>query len=175
MELQIQTHHSLLYACMSLTWVEAVGTYFDEDLEPSQFFHYAWSHDERNVIRLMMNWRPELWKRMTHPSTTFHTRRKVGQLLWSDSQGLGYTTPSVQSDLKSKKPLLSHSSYSSGWESDVSMGVAFKKLFISMISTSKVEVEEDIGPFNTDPWAQQLDLQWEKHFEQRDPPTEDKD
>jgi len=37
-----------------------------------------------------------------------------------------------------------------------------------------VEREEDIEPFDTDPWAQQLDLQWEKHFEQRDPPTEDK-
>ena len=43
-----------------------------------------------------------------------------------------------------------------------------------MISTSQVELEEDIGPFDTDPWAQQLDLQLEKHFEQRDPPTEDK-
>ena len=27
---------------------------------------------------------------------------------------------------------------------------------------------------DTDPWAQQLDLQWEKHFKQRYPPTEDK-
>ena len=43
-----------------------------------------------------------------------------------------------------------------------------------MISTSQVEPEEDIGPFDTDLWAQQLDLQWEKRFEQRDPPTEDK-
>ena len=34
--------------------------------------------------------------------------------------------------------------------------------------------EEDIKPFDTDPWAQQLDLQWEKRFEQRDPPTENK-
>ena len=37
-----------------------------------------------------------------------------------------------------------------------------------------MESEEDIGPFNTDPWAQQLDLQWEKRFEQRDPLIEDK-
>jgi len=54
------------------------------------------------------------------------------------------------------------------------MGVAFKKLFVNIISTSQVEPEEDIEPFNTDLWDQQFDLQWEKHFEQRNPPTEDK-
>ena len=32
----------------------------------------------------------------------------------------------------------------------------------------------DIGSFNTDPGAQQLDLQWEMCFEQCDSPTEDK-
>ena len=37
-----------------------------------------------------------------------------------------------------------------------------------------MEPEEDIKSFDADPWAQQLDLQWEKYFEQRDPPTEDK-
>jgi len=42
-----------------------------------------------------------------------------------------------------------------------------------MISTSQVEREENVEPFDTDPWAQQLYLQWEKHFEQDDPPTED--
>ena len=66
--------------------------------------------------------------------------------------GLGYTTPSVQSDLESEKPLSSHSLYS------ISMGAAFKKVFVNMISTSQVEPEEDIGPFNTAPWAQKLDL-----------------
>ena len=39
---------------------------------------------------------------------------------------------------------------------------------------SQVEQDEDIGPFDIDPWAQQLNLQWEKHFEQRNPPIEDK-
>ena len=28
--------------------------------------------------------------------------------------------------------------------------------------------------FDTEPWAQQLDLQWEKRFEQRIPPNEDR-
>ena len=43
-----------------------------------------------------------------------------------------------------------------------------------MTSASQVEKEEDIEPFDTDPWAQQLDFQWEKRFGQREPPTEDK-
>ena len=42
---------------------------------------------------------------------------------------------------------------------DVSVGIAFRKLFANMTSTSQVEREEDIEPFDTDPWAQQLDLQ----------------
>ena len=54
------------------------------------------------------------------------------------------------------------------------MEVAFKKLFVNMTATSQVEPEDDLEPFDTDQWAQQLDLQWEKRFEQRDPPTEDK-
>ena len=28
--------------------------------------------------------------------------------------------------------------------------------------------------FDTESWAQQLDLQWEKRFEQREPPTKDR-
>ena len=43
-----------------------------------------------------------------------------------------------------------------------------------MTSTSQVKLEEDIEPFDTDPWAQQLNLQWEKRFEQHDHPIEDK-
>jgi len=43
-----------------------------------------------------------------------------------------------------------------------------------MTSTSQVEWDEDIELFDTDPWAQQLDLQWKKCFEQCDRPTQDK-
>ena len=42
-----------------------------------------------------------------------------------------------------------------------------------MTSTSQVKPEEDIEPFDTDPWAQPLDLQWEKRFEQCNPLTKD--
>jgi len=74
-------------------------------------------------------------------------------------RGLGYITPSAQSDPEFERPLLSHSSDSSEWESDVSVGFALKKLFVNMASTDQVEPEEDIKPFNADPYAQQLDLQ----------------
>jgi len=39
------------------------------------------------------------------------------------------------------------------------VGVAFKKFFANMTSTSQVEQEENIEPFDTDSWAQQLELQ----------------
>ena len=43
-----------------------------------------------------------------------------------------------------------------------------------MTSINQAEQDEDIEPFDTDPWAQQLDLQWKMRFEQHKPPTEDK-
>jgi len=43
-----------------------------------------------------------------------------------------------------------------------------------MTSISQAEQDDNIEPFDADPWAQQLDLQWKKSFEQREPPTEDK-
>jgi len=41
-----------------------------------------------------------------------------------------------------------------------------------MTSINWLEHEEAIETFDAEPWAQQLDLQWEKRFEQREPPTE---
>ena len=43
-----------------------------------------------------------------------------------------------------------------------------------MTSINQLEHEEAIETFDAEPWAQQLDLQWEKRFEQREPPTEDR-
>ena len=40
-----------------------------------------------------------------------------------------------------------------------------------MTSSSQLEPIEAI---DEEPWAQQLDLQWKKRFELREPPTEDK-
>jgi len=84
------------------------------------------------------------------PLQLFIPKEKPANYYDQTRRGLAYTTPSVQSDLESEKSLPSHSSYSSGWESDVSMGIAFKKLFVNMASTSHVESEEDIKSFDTD-------------------------
>ena len=43
-----------------------------------------------------------------------------------------------------------------------------------MTSISQMEQDEDIEPFDADPWAQQLNLQWEKCLEQRESQAEDK-
>ena len=48
------------------------------------------------------------------------------------------------------------------------------KLYVNMTSIDQLEQDEAIEMFDTEPWAQQLDLQWEKQFEQHEPPTEDK-
>jgi len=34
--------------------------------------------------------------------------------------------------------------------------------------------DEDVEPFDTDPWAQHLNLQWKRRFEQHEPLIEDK-
>ena len=102
------------------------------------------------------------------PLQPFILKKKSVNYYDQTRRGLGYITPSVQSDSESEKSLPSHSLDSSNWESDVSVGVAFKKLFVNMASTNQVEPEEDIELFDTDPWAQQLDLQWEKRFEHRE-------
>ena len=84
---------------------------------------------------------------------------------------MGYITPLAQSQSEGDESLLSHSSSSFEWESDVSVGVVFKNLFVNMTLINQLEKEEAIEIFDTEPWAQQLDLQWEKLFEQREPPT----
>jgi len=108
------------------------------------------------------------------PLQLFVPKGKPANCYDQTRRGLRYVTPSIQSDSESEKSPPSHSSDSSDWESDISVGVAFKKNFTNMASTNQVEREEDIEPFDTDPWAQQLNFQLEKRFKQYDPPTENK-
>ena len=89
------------------------------------------------------------------PLQLFVPKEKPANYCDQTRRGLGYTTPSVQSDSESEKSLPSHSSDSLNWESDVCVGVA---CFVNMTLTNQVEPEEDIEPFDTDLWAQQLDL-----------------
>ena len=46
----------------------------------------------------------------------------------------------------------------------------FENLTVNMTSSNQLEPAEVT---DGEPWAQQLDLQWEKRFELREPPTED--
>ena len=90
-------------------------------------------------------------------------------------RGLGYVTPPPPTSFqfKDNKPIPSRSASSSEWESDVSVGMLFKNLSVNMISVSQLEPGEAIEIFDIEPWAQQLDLQLEKQFEQCELPTED--
>ena len=90
---------------------------------------------------------------MMHPFITFRAEREACQLLQSNSQGVGIFTPSTQSDSESEVSLPPQFSDSLDWESDVSVGVVFKKFFANMTSTNQVEQEEVIELFDTDPWA----------------------
>jgi len=79
--------------------------------------------------------------------------------------GVGYVTPSPQSELETDGSLPSQSSDSSSWDSTISVGIVFKMLFANMTSINQAEKDENVEPFDTDPWAQYLNLQWEKHCE----------
>jgi len=91
-------------------------------------------------------------------------------------RGLGYVTPPLSTSFRSKdnKSIPSRSASSSEWESDVSVGMLLKNLSIKTALIGQLEHEEAIETFNVEPWAQQLDFQWEKRFKQREPPTENK-
>jgi len=47
----------------------------------------------------------------------------------------------------------------------------FENLTVNMTSSNQLE---PVQATDEEPWAQQLDLQWEKQFELCKPPTEDK-
>ena len=87
-------------------------------------------------------------------------------------RGLGYVTPSFFTSVRAKdnKPIPSRSGSSSEWDSNNSVGTMFENLIINMTSSSQLELAEAT---DVEPWAQQLDFQCEKRFEQREPPTED--
>jgi len=43
-----------------------------------------------------------------------------------------------------------------------------------MTSTNQLEPREAIETFDAEPWAQQLDLQWERRFKKHEPPTKER-
>jgi len=84
---------------------------------------------------------------------TFVPKGKPADYYDKTRKGLGYITPPAQSQSEGDESFPSHSSSSSEWESDVSVGVVNKKLFVNMTSINQLEQEEAIEMFNTEPWS----------------------
>jgi len=93
---------------------------------------------------------------------TFMPKGKPANYYDKTHRGLGYVTPPTLLPSEEDKSFLSYCSTSSTWLSNASVGVLFKDLFINMTSIDQLEHEEIIETFDAKPWAQQLDLQWEK-------------
>src|SRR3954462_13892510 len=93
-----------------------------------------------------------------------------------DHRGLGYSTTSDQSDVDSN-PLAryDHSSDTSSFNSDVSIGTLFEPVSVNMISAQPEPDDDEIELIGTedDPWIKHLNMLWDIRFEQREPPTDD--
>src|SRR3954464_11624331 len=95
---------------------------------------------------------------------------------WQDNRGLGYSTTPDQSDVDSN-PLAryDHSSDTSSFNSDVSVGTLFEPVSVNMVSAQPEPYDDEIELINTedDPWIRHLNMLWDIRFEQREPPTDD--
>ena len=91
-------------------------------------------------------------------------------------RGLGYVSTPIPSASESEGSLYHyHSSGTSSWESDVSVGNMFGELSVNMILTSHLEDrDEEMIQSDIDPWIKHLNTLWHIHLEQCEPPTEDK-
>ena len=94
----------------------------------------------------------------------FMPKRKPANYYDKTHRGLGYVTPPTPTPFESEdnESILSHSVSSSEWESDVSTWMLFKNLSVNMTSINQLEHDKAIETFDAEPWAQQLDFQWEK-------------
>jgi len=147
------------------------------DSELPQFFHYARlaHHMMRKMGYNLQRGNGLNFERGQHGLLlTFVPTGKPTNYYYKTHREFGYVTSPALFQSEEDKYLPSHLSISSKWESDVSMGVLFKNLFVNMTSINQLEHEEAIEMFESESWAQQLDLQWEKRFEQRKSPTEDR-
>lgn len=93
-------------------------------------------------------------------------------------KGLRYTTP-VQSKSKpefGKSFNQDHSSDTSSWYRDTSIGTLFTGHSINIVSASKPEDEEEdiMLHLEYEPWIKHLNALWELHFKQYKPSPENK-
>ena len=98
-------------------------------------------------------------------------------------RGLSYVSTPVSSDSEFEKEVYhDSSSTTSSWDSDDSVGNIFESLSVNMVSTSHLEDDredtfksEELVQLDSDPWIEHLNTLWDEHFEQPEPPTEDRD
>ena len=109
---------------------------------------------------------------------SFVPKGKAPDYYHKTHRGLGYVSTPPPSDQESKDcDYHDHSSGTSSWDSDVSIRNIFNTLSVNMTSVSHQEDEdenEELIQCDTDPWIKLLNTLWDIHFEQREPPTEDK-
>src|SRR3954470_14533541 len=95
---------------------------------------------------------------------------------WKDNRGLGYSTTPDQSDVDSN-PLAryNHSSDTSSFNSDISVGTLFGPVSVNMVSAQPEPYDDEIELIDTedDPWIRHLNMLWDTRSEQRYPPTDD--
>ena len=139
----------------------SVVTDSSSNSEPSQIFHYTRSahHMIREMGYNLQYGKGLNFKKGRHGLLwTFMPKGKPANYYDKTHRGLGYVTPPSPVSFKEDKSFPSYSSTSSEWESDVSVGVLFKDLFVNMTSIDQLEYEEAIEMFDAEPWAKQLDL-----------------
>jgi len=131
------------------------------DSEHPQIFHYAWSTHlmmQKMGYNLQhekgLNFRKERHDLLRN----FAPKEKSANYYDKTHRGLGYVTPPTLHQSKDNESIPSHSATSFEWESDVSVGMLFKNLFVNMTSIDQLEHEEAIETFDAEPWAQQLVL-----------------
>src|SRR4051812_22854230 len=104
------------------------------------------------------------------PLEVFNSRR------WKDHRGLGYSSTPDQSDMDSN-PLAryDHSSNTSSFNSDISVGTLFEPVSVNMASALLEPDDDEIELIDTvdDPWIRHLNMLWDIRFEQCEPPTDD--
>src|SRR3954467_10040233 len=93
-----------------------------------------------------------------------------------DHRGLGYSFTPDQSDVDSN-PLsrYDHSSDTSSFISDISIGTLFEPVSVNMVSAQPEPDDDEIELIDTkdDPWIRHLNMLWDIRFEQREPPIDD--
>ena len=115
--------------------------------ESPQFTHY-----EPSILRMMESMGYDLTnspglnfgKGRRTLLQSFIPKRKTPDYYHRTRMGLGYVSTLIPSASESDESLyLNHSSGTSSWESDVSIGGIFKEFSVNMISTSHQEEEDE--------------------------------